>query len=326
MDSLTQMALGAAVGQLVAGREVGRSAALLGAICGTLPDLDVLVHYADPVAQMTYHRTWSHSFFWLTLVSPLMWALARLARIWRGGGQRLLLAIWLAFVTHPLLDCFTIYGTQALLPFSDHPLSIGSMFIIDPAFTLALCAGLLAALNFPRSLRARRALAGGLAFCTTYLLVSVVLQRAVIRDAQATWPAELGPLTQLKATPTAFNILRWRVLAINGERHCDQFVGAFSPVDPDGWRCYAQRRDLEARLQDHWPFERLRWFTHGWYAVTMEDERVIVTDLRMGVENFYVFRFVVAEADGGEIRPVAARQLPVVRPDWDTLALAYGHP
>ena len=326
MDSLTQMALGAAVGQLVAGRRLGRRAALVGAVCGTLPDLDVLVQYADPVAQMTYHRTWSHSFFWLTLATPIAWWLARLAPGLRDAGWRLPLAIWLAFVTHPLLDCFTIYGTQALLPFSDYPISIGSVFIIDPLFTLVLSIGVLVALNAPQTRRAGRVLAGALVFCGAYLLLSALMQRAVMHDAAEALPRPLAATARIKATPTAFNILRWRVLAMDGGSHCDQFVNVWHSVTVDDWRCYRQRRDLEPRLRGHWPFERLRWFTHGWYALRLEQGRVVVTDLRMGVEDFYVFRFVVAERHGDSITPVATRQLSPLRPNWDSLSLAYGHP
>ncbi|MGD8803873.1 MAG: metal-dependent hydrolase, partial [Gammaproteobacteria bacterium] len=43
MDSITQIALGAAVGEAVAGRQLGRRALLWGAICGTIPDLDVFI-------------------------------------------------------------------------------------------------------------------------------------------------------------------------------------------------------------------------------------------------------------------------------------------
>ena len=49
MDSLTQIALGAAVGTAVLGRKVGARAALWGAAVATLPDLDVLFPYGDPV-------------------------------------------------------------------------------------------------------------------------------------------------------------------------------------------------------------------------------------------------------------------------------------
>ena len=56
MDSLTQLTLGAAVGEAVLGRQVGRRAALWGALLGTLPDLDVFLPLGDAVRDFTYHR------------------------------------------------------------------------------------------------------------------------------------------------------------------------------------------------------------------------------------------------------------------------------
>ena len=61
MDSLTQLALGAAVGEAAMGRKVGHRAILWGAIAGTLPDLDVFVPLGDVVRDFTYHRSASHS-------------------------------------------------------------------------------------------------------------------------------------------------------------------------------------------------------------------------------------------------------------------------
>ncbi len=50
MDSLTQIALGAAVGVAVMGRRTAVwKAALWGGIAGTLPDLDVLIDLCDRV-------------------------------------------------------------------------------------------------------------------------------------------------------------------------------------------------------------------------------------------------------------------------------------
>ncbi len=43
MDSLTQAALGAAVGEAILGKKLGRKAAIAGAIVATIPDLDVLI-------------------------------------------------------------------------------------------------------------------------------------------------------------------------------------------------------------------------------------------------------------------------------------------
>nr|MBS0020220.1 metal-dependent hydrolase [Gammaproteobacteria bacterium] len=78
MDSPTQLVLGAAVGNAMAGRQVGRRALRWGAICGTLPDLDVFVPLGDPVRDFTYHCSASHSLFVLAAVTPLVvWLILR---------------------------------------------------------------------------------------------------------------------------------------------------------------------------------------------------------------------------------------------------------
>ena len=45
MDSLTQITLGAAVGELTLGRKIGNRAMMWGAVAGTIPDLDVLAGF-----------------------------------------------------------------------------------------------------------------------------------------------------------------------------------------------------------------------------------------------------------------------------------------
>ncbi len=119
MDSLTQFALGSAIGIAVMGRRTAPwKAALIGGLAGTVPDLDAFYNHGDPVSNMTLHRGNSHALFWLTLISPvvalgaakLLREMDRFPRWW--------LAVWLALVTHPLLDLMTVYGTQLLLPFT----------------------------------------------------------------------------------------------------------------------------------------------------------------------------------------------------------------
>ena len=72
MDAVKQIGLGAAVGEAVIGRQVGRRALLWAGICGLLPDLDVLVPLGDAVRSFTYHRGPSHSLFVLAAFTPLM--------------------------------------------------------------------------------------------------------------------------------------------------------------------------------------------------------------------------------------------------------------
>ena len=80
MDSVSQLVLGAAVSVAVMGRRVPVwQAAVVGAVCGTLPDLDVFIDHGDAIRNMTLHRTESHALLYLTLISPLIaWLVAGL--------------------------------------------------------------------------------------------------------------------------------------------------------------------------------------------------------------------------------------------------------
>ena len=82
MDSLSQAALGAAVGLAIMGRRTSPwKAAAVGAVAGTLPDLDAFYDHGDPIKNMTLHRANSHALFWQTLASlPLAVVAARLLR------------------------------------------------------------------------------------------------------------------------------------------------------------------------------------------------------------------------------------------------------
>jgi inner membrane protein len=73
MDSLTQIVLGAAVGEAVLGKKVGNKAMLWGAIAGTIPDLDVFIKlFTDPITSTELHRGISHSLFFSIVMAPIL--------------------------------------------------------------------------------------------------------------------------------------------------------------------------------------------------------------------------------------------------------------
>ena len=62
MDSITQFVLGAAVGQVILGKEAKNKALLWGAVAGTIPDLDIIPgQFVDTVTRLEMHRGFSHS-------------------------------------------------------------------------------------------------------------------------------------------------------------------------------------------------------------------------------------------------------------------------
>lgn len=73
MDSITQATLGAAVGQAVLGEKMGNKAILIGAIAGTIPDLDVFsrLFLDHEIYGLVYHRGITHSIAFTILASPI---------------------------------------------------------------------------------------------------------------------------------------------------------------------------------------------------------------------------------------------------------------
>ncbi|MBP8726305.1 MAG: metal-dependent hydrolase [Saprospiraceae bacterium] len=72
MDSLTQIVLGAACGEAVAGKKLGNRAMIWGAVGGTIPDLDVLSNwFLDPLDAMMFHRGPMHSLLFASIL-PLL--------------------------------------------------------------------------------------------------------------------------------------------------------------------------------------------------------------------------------------------------------------
>ncbi|RMH01365.1 MAG: metal-dependent hydrolase, partial [Chloroflexi bacterium] len=171
MDSLTQIALGAAVGEAVAGKKAGNKAVLWGAVLGTVPDLDVVsALFLSPVDYIFFHRGFSHSLVFFILSAPVFgWLLRYINRketaTWKDWT---LLSFWVLF-THALLDCFTSWGTQLFWPL-DYRVAFNSIFIVDPLYTLPLLVTVIWMMFYKRDSSFRRRLNyAGLILSTCYL-------------------------------------------------------------------------------------------------------------------------------------------------------------
>lgn len=320
MDSITQALLGATVQASLLGRWQGRKALLYGAVLGTLPDLDVVIDYGDAVAEMTYHRGFSHSLFVLSLLAV---ALAWLARRFRPDpnytGTRLFLTIWLVLVTHVLLDAFTSYGTQLLWPLTTPPVAWSSVFIIDPLYSIPLLLAVLAGAISGLQGRSPRWASAALVLSTLYLGTSLVgKQMAEARTERVM--AENGiENAQVFSAPTPFNTLLWRVIVVDGEDYHEALVSWLDEDSPELVRI-PRGAHLATALQDSPQHARLQWFTDGVLRYDQIQDRIMVTDLRLGMTGFHPFRFALAErnGDGWTLIPYVERQ-PADRGGMDRL-------
>jgi len=313
MDSLTQAALGATVAAVCVPPRHRRKALLAGALLGTLPDLDVLIDYGDAVANFTRHRGFSHSLLVLPSFAILLWLALR--RWWgpvREAPRAWLAAVLLALVTHPLLDAHTAYGTQLWWPLDLPPVTWATLFIIDPAYTLPLLVGALVTVTWPRRGWSRRPLIAGIALSSLYLGWSWVGKATVenqARDALASRGLVDAPMFSV---PTPFNTVLWRVVVMTADGYLEAFdsllwdeeVLRFEPHASDTASLSAAGHIATVR--------RLRWFSAGFVAAQVVNGELVISDLRMGQESRYVFRFAVARRGNPQWQPIPPRQIPTI--------------
>ncbi len=382
MDSLTQIVLGAACGEVVAGRRLGNRAMLWGAVGGTIPDLDVIAElFADRLTAMSFHRGFMHSilfavlapwilawavqwfysqrihqlhaykwiagavwvlFFliaaaainympvvlfghisWYVLVPTLLIGLRFTWWLWRDYWMRDLspvqapylvwvnLFFWSIF-THPILDCFTNFGTQLWQPFSDLRVQWNVISVVDPLYTVpfGLCLVLAAYLDRTQPLRLYLAWAGILWSCgyLTYACINKVTVTKLFEDGLDT---EKIVYRRYMTNPTLFNNVVWYGIAESDSAYYYSMV-SLNDCTPAFERIIPIRKNheqLERVPSDDRTVRFLRWFSDGYFNVIPfkgGTDTLQVNDLRFGLqgdtltEKSYIFPFLLFEKEKGK--------------------------
>jgi len=311
MDSLTQITLGACVAAAAVPPGQRRKAAGLGAFLGTLPDLDVFLNYGGPVENFTMHRGFSHSLFVLAGFGTLLWLVMQ--RWWkpvREHPRPWLAAILAALLTHPLLDAHTAYGTQLFWPIPSPPVAWATLFIIDPLYTLPLLAGLIAVLIRPDSRITGRFLTTGLVVSTLYLVWSWIAQGVVAHNARQALAAQGLSAPRMFITPSPLNTLLWRVVARTENGYFEGFDSLVADDGPIRFTFHPSDDQSIATASTNIPaVSRLQWFADGFVSADVMDGTLIITDLRMGAGDHYVFRHAVAQYGNPHWHSIPAQRL-----------------
>lgn len=381
MDSLTQIVLGAACGEAVAGKKMGNRAMLWGAVGGTIPDLDVFAtFFTDEIASTSFHRGFMHSFLfavlapwvlawlaerfysnnvyrrrgykatamaiwllfyilaatglnfipvalgeglsWYVLVPTLLLGARFAWRLWRDYWQRDLsmvtanystwvqLFFWSIF-THPILDCFTSWGTQIFQPFSDLRVQWCTVSVVDPIATLPFLLCLIIASRFARENRLRTVWNWvGLAwFCGYLLLYTLWHKSTVVQAFNDTLQAKNIDFKRLYTNPTLFNNIVWSGMA-EGETAFYFGLYGFNDAHPSVNKISSIPKNhqlLDQIPKDDRALRFLQWFSDGYYnVIPYRGDTLQVNDLRFGLlgdslrGNNYVFPFLLFEKASGQ--------------------------
>ncbi|WPE18654.1 metal-dependent hydrolase [Candidatus Thioglobus autotrophicus] len=284
MDSITQFSLGAVIGIAVSPKKTAK-VALISGLVATIPDLDIFLSHADDLTRTIEHRGFSHALFYLSLISPLI-AFLLYKSFALMGYLRWLLLVFLVLATHPILDSLTIYGTSLFLPFSDFKPMIGSIFIIDPVYTLPLIISISYLFIRKKVLFIRNISFNTIAliFSQVYLLSTFLIQQAIVPNGKSF------------ATPTPFNSLLWRVVIMEDDYIRQYFVDIFGNK---GMEIKVENRHYLKNINSQ-VVNKYADFSSDFYNLAIDNNKLILQDLRMGNIKNPSFSFVVAEFSKGK--------------------------
>ncbi len=289
MDSLTQIVLGAACGEAVLGKKIGNKALLFGAIGGTIPDLDVFIGsllYGNEIDAMLFHRGFMHSILFSVLGAFLLgWLVHKLY----DSGKRLhsttrndwtKLFFWSLF-THPILDCFTPYGTQLFAPFSNYRVAFNNIAVADPLYTAPFLICILILMFYNRRKRRRQFwLKMGVGISFVYMMLTIFNKIYIDYVFKSSLQEQGINYSRFSTQPSILNNILWYGIA---ETKDNYHVGFYSLLDSShtfsDWNTISKKRDL---IKADYPDIRdLAWFSNDYYNVeSIDGLNYVYKDLR----------------------------------------------
>jgi len=281
MDSLTQVVLGAAVGYACGGRRLGRSALLIGAIAGTLPDLDFIfsAFAADDFSYLFHHRGFSHSII-ASVSLPVFWAW--ITTKFRPNWDFLTLYwvyFWGAF-THIWLDSFTTWGTQIFWP-ATLRVAFNTIFIVDPFYTFFLLSGVGLSLMFKTHKKRLGAIIGALAMSSLYLVWGVSVKYYLNPKFEAVFSKNNLSITRLSTKPTAFNSILWLGVAESDTAFHLTFVSLLDKTHHQKVYTIPKSQEISPDYLTS-RTKQILAYTQGYYIVKKTNFGYLIHDLRYG--------------------------------------------
>lgn len=337
MDSLSQIVLGAATGELVGGRKLGNRALWLGALGGTIPDLDVFGRFfLDPLANLAFHRGISHSMLFWVIGSVFFGELTlRISR-------RPILSRWqwwgfyfACFATHVLLDCFTMYGTQLWAPFADTRVAWSTIAVADPLYTVPFLLALVVLSRKAPGTSGRRFWHRfGWAWSLGYLALTLVNKIQVDQTFETSLHDQRIDVSRFVSNPTILNNLLWNATAESEDAFWLAQHSIFD-AEPPVWHRLEKNQDWMDKWAGDPVLETLKWFSKGYLHLSPIDSSghpsvFELNDLRFGSmradggpDDDLIFRFAVDVAPEGHLIFLRAEGGPREGEEMDFMPLLW---
>ncbi len=307
MDSISQGVLGAGIAEITVGKKLGNKSILVGAVLGTIPDLDVFITRGmDVVDGLLAHRGFSHSLLFGILLSPLLaLLLQKIFRRYEISLHKWILTVWLVLFTHVLLDLFTTYGTGVFEPFSHARIEWSTIAIVDVFYTIPFVILVILLMFFKRASKSRFYLKwAAISLSTVYLLLTPLNKFRVNRVFTGQLAASGIEYERYKTVPLVLTNFLWMCVA---ESDSAYYTGYYSVFDKEKDITFLKtdRNDDLIDTKDA-KIKKLIRFSKGWYIVHELNNTIVYSDLRFGrmgldKESPYIFSFRIKQRKNNTI-------------------------
>ena len=285
MDTITHAVLGAAVGEIVLGKKLGKKAMLWGAIFSNFPDIDVASHFfMNPVDGLLAHRGFTHSILFSCLLIPLLTFLFyKWYKKYDATYFDWIKLFSITLFSHLFIDSLTSYGTGLLEPFSHHRFSFNTIFVADPFYTFPLLISNIALLILKNHSKYRKYWANaGLIISSMYLIFTFINKHQVDKVMVNSLKNQKLYYSEMMTTPTPLNNILWNSIAMNDSGY---WIGYYSLLDRReevDYKFVKRNDSLISKELNEPRIQKLIRFSQGYYCITQEDNVNYFHDLRFG--------------------------------------------
>lgn len=286
MDSLTHIVLGAAIGDRILGKSIGRKAAFFGALAKTVPDFDLFISgLTDARKYILYHRSYTHSFFVeAVMVFPLAWLCHRFFK--EKTTLRQWVFLWGAcLIGHSVVDMFTNYGTRLFLPFSTNLISLNNIAIADLFLTIPITVLVVIGLIKANDSKARRRLmVATLVYAVAYFDMTFINKAIAQHHFRKGIASKKIRVMRSMSNPTMLNNFLWYCVINDSRKSYTATYSLFQGDKPLEWRVYPIDAILQRDIQSY-DVPTMIWFSQGFYICRKRGDTLLYYVTKFGPQN-----------------------------------------
>jgi inner membrane protein len=285
VDSITHIALGAVMGEAIAGKSLGKRAMFIGAIAQSIPDFDFIASFWLPATDdLLAHRGITHSFLFGIVTTV---ALALLSQRWYRN-HKIPLSTWIFFygieiLVHLLLDACNAYGIGWFEPFNHQRLSFHILFVADPFFSLWPGIALAALMTLDSKNTFRRFwIYFGLCLSGVYFLYAVSNKISINNATKKSLRDQRISFKRYFSTPTPLNTWLWYIVAESDSGYYITYRSTFNDQPLSDITYFPRKGYLLEPLKESDDVKKLLRFSQGYYTVQQWGDTLVFNDLRFG--------------------------------------------